>query len=93
MVNRRFAPRYSAEEAEQVAELLEGADEIEVLQSQPAAPPNLANPLVAEFVEGLSLPVRPKLGWTDVARFASTACRRSTSAPVIPTIAHTAASS
>ena len=31
--------------------LLDGADSVEVLQSQPAAPPNLTNPLVAEFVD------------------------------------------
>ena len=71
--NRRFAPSYTPEEAEaQVRALLEGADDVEILQAQPAAPPNLTNPLVDEFVER---PRRcrcdPKLGWTDVARFAS----------------------
>ena len=51
-VNRRFAPKYTPEEAEaQVRELLEGADDIEILQAQLAAPPNLTDPLVDEFVE------------------------------------------
>ena len=60
-VNRRFAPKYTPEEAEaQVRELLEGADDIEILQAQLAAPPNLTDPLVDEFVSGLSLPVRPE---------------------------------
>ena len=45
------------------------------------AAPNLTNPLVDEFVRGLELPVRPKLGWTDVARFASRAFPPSTSVP------------
>jgi succinyl-diaminopimelate desuccinylase len=89
-VNRRFAPKYSPEEAEaQVRALLEGADDVEILQAQPAAPPNLANPLVDEFVRGLSLPVRPKLGWTDVARFASRGIPALNFGPGDPTISHT----
>ena len=96
VLNRRFAPAYTAEDAfEQVGLLLagpngDGADRIEVLQAQPAAAPNLANPLVAEFVQGLELPVRPKLGWTDVARFASRGVPAVNFGPGDPTIAHTA---
>ena len=63
--------------------LLDGADSVEVLQSQAGALPNLTNPLVEEFVDGSGLAVRPKLGWTDVARFAARGSRRSTSAPAI----------
>jgi succinyl-diaminopimelate desuccinylase len=89
-VNRRFAPRYSPEEAEaQVRVLLDGADDIEIVQAQPAAAPNLTNPLVDDFVNGLSLPVRPKLGWTDVARFASRGVPAVNFGPGDPTIAHT----
>jgi succinyl-diaminopimelate desuccinylase len=90
-VNRRFAPKYTPEEAEaQVRELLEGADDIEILQAQLAAPPNLTDPLVDEFVTGLSLPVRPKLGWTDVARFANNGIPAVNFGPGDPTLAHTA---
>jgi succinyl-diaminopimelate desuccinylase len=89
-VNRRFAPKYSTEEAEaQVRALLDGADDVEIVQAQPAAAPNLTNPLVDEFVRGLSLPVRPKLGWTDVARFASRGVPAVNFGPGDPTIAHT----
>jgi succinyl-diaminopimelate desuccinylase len=89
-VNRRFAPKYTPEEAEaQVRELLEGADDIEILQAQIAAPPNLTDPLVDEFVSGLSLPVRPKLGWTDVARFAALGIPALNFGPGDPEIAHT----
>jgi succinyl-diaminopimelate desuccinylase len=89
-VNRRFAPKYTPEEAEaQVRELLEGADDIEILQAQLAAPPNLTDPLVDEFVNGLSLPVRPKLGWTDVARFAAMGVPALNFGPGDPEIAHT----
>ena len=91
VLNRRFAPAYTAEEAfEQVSALLDGADRVEVLQAQPAAAPNLANPLVNEFVQGLALPVRPKLGWTDVARFASRGVPAVNFGAGDPTIAHTA---
>jgi succinyl-diaminopimelate desuccinylase len=69
VVNRRFAPSLSIDEARvEVERLLDGADEIEIVTSSPAAPPNLDAPLVAEFVGTLDLAVRPKLGWTDVAR-------------------------
>jgi succinyl-diaminopimelate desuccinylase len=89
-VNRRFAPKYTPEEAEaQVRELLAGADDIEILQAQIAAPPNLTDPLVDEFVSGLSLPVRPKLGWTDVARFAALGIPALNFGPGDPEIAHT----
>jgi succinyl-diaminopimelate desuccinylase len=89
-VNRRFAPCYSPDEAEaEVRELLEGADDIEILQAQHAAAPNLTNPLVDEFVRGLDLPVRPKLGWTDVARFAARGVPALNFGPGDPTIAHT----
>jgi succinyl-diaminopimelate desuccinylase len=89
-VNRRFAPKYTPEEAEaQVRELLDGADDIEILQAQMAAPPNLTDPLVDEFVSGLSLPVRPKLGWTDVARFAALGIPALNFGPGDPEIAHT----
>ena len=94
VVGRRFAPCYTAAEAEaQVRPLLDGADSVEVLQSQPGAPPNLTNPLVAEFVDGLGLPVRPKLGWTDVARFASRGVPAVNFGPGDPEIAHTAGAS
>src|SRR5204863_277468 len=51
VVGRRFAPCYTIDDAgAQVRALLVGSDRVEVLQSQPAAPPNLTNPLVAGFV-------------------------------------------
>jgi len=91
VVARRVAPKYSLDEAEtQVRALLDGADAVSVLQAQVPAPPNLANPLVAEFVSGLDLPVRPKLGWTDVARFASRGVPALNFGPGDPEIAHTA---
>ena len=72
VVNRRYAPSLSLEEAEaEVRALLDGADEITLTSVSPAAHPNLGHPLVAEFAGLLDLPVRCKLGWTDVARFSA----------------------
>jgi len=90
-VNRRFAPCFSADDATaQVTALLEGADGVEVLQAQPGAAPNLTDPLVGEFVAGVGRPARPKLGWTDVARFASRGVPALNFGPGDPTISHTA---
>lgn len=89
VVNRRFAPAFTPEEAEaQVRELLSGADEVEVLNVSPAAPPNLWNPLIAELVGTFDLGVRPKLGWTDVARFAAHGVAALNFGPGDPEIAH-----
>jgi succinyl-diaminopimelate desuccinylase len=91
VVNRRFAPSRSVDVA--VAEtraLLAGADDVEIVNVSPAAPPNLDHPLVAEFVGTLDLKVRPKLGWTDVARFASRGVAALNFGPGDPTLAHTA---
>ncbi len=91
VVNRRIAPGYSVDEARaQVEKLLEGADRVEVINASPAAPPNLGHPLVAEFVEVLGLDVEPKLGWTDVARFASLGVPAVNFGPGDPDVAHTA---
>lgn len=70
VVNRRYAPGPSATEAEaDVRALLDDADVVELVSLSPAAAPHLDDPLIAELVGTLDLAVRPKLGWTDVARF------------------------
>ncbi len=92
VVNRRFAPSVSIEEATaETRALLAGAAEIEVLNISPAAPPNLSNPLIAELVGSFDLGVRPKLGWTDVARFAAAGIPALNFGPGDPEISHTAA--
>ena len=71
-----------------------------MLNASPAAPPNLMHPLIAEFIGVYDLPVRPKLGWTDVARFAAHGIaalqlrtRRSRSSRTPPTSASSAPAS
>lgn len=90
-VNRRYAPSRPLDDAvAELVALLDDADEVEVTNASPAAPPNLANPLVADFVARGALAVRPKLGWTDVARFASRGIPALNFGPGDPLVAHTA---
>ena len=91
VVNRRFAPSVTTEEAEaEVRALLDGADEVALTSVSPAAPPNLQHPLVAEFAGRLELPVRCKLGWTDVARFTAHGVPAVNFGPGDPEVSHTA---
>lgn len=92
VVNRRFAPSVALEDAiSETRALLEGADEIEVVDAASAAHPNLDDPLLAELVTGLGTSVLPKLGWTDVARFAEHGIPALNFGPGDPELAHTAA--
>lgn len=91
VINRRFAPSVSVDQAEaETRALVADADVIEVVNASVAAPPNLWNPLVAELIGQFDLGVRPKLGWTDVARFAAHGIPALNFGPGDPTIAHTA---
>jgi succinyl-diaminopimelate desuccinylase len=91
VVNRRIAPSRNVEVAiSELYELLGDADDLEVLNASPPAPPNLAHPLVAELVGAGVAGVRPKLGWTDVARFAAHGIASCNFGPGDPELAHTA---
>jgi len=91
VVNRRYAPALTLEQAEaEVRSLLDGADEIALTSVSQAAHPNLNHPLVAEFAGLLDLPVRCKLGWTDVARFSAHGVPAINFGPGDPEVSHTA---
>jgi succinyl-diaminopimelate desuccinylase len=91
VVNRRYAPACSHEEAlVQTLAMFDDADEADVINASPAAAPNLTHPLVAELVATGNLDVRPKLGWTDVARFAQHGVAAVNFGPGDPELAHTA---
>lgn len=94
-VNFRFAPDRTADEAvahlrSLVAPHLEQGDDVEVLDLAPAAAPGLTHPLLAALVTRSGGEVDAKLGWTDVARFASHGIPAVNYGPGDATIAHTA---
>ena len=73
-VNLRIAPDRTVDEAvagfrAMVDPFVEDVDGFEVVDRSEPAPPSLTHPLLAPLVEA-GTPVRAKLGWTDVARFA-----------------------
>jgi succinyl-diaminopimelate desuccinylase len=91
VVNRRYAPACSHDDAiAQTLALFADADEAVVVSASPAAAPNLTQPFVAELVAAGNLDVRPKLGWTDVARFTQHGIAAVNFGPGDPELAHTA---
>lgn len=94
-LNRRFAPDRTPEDAEAevralLAPLMEPGDDLEVTDMAPAAAPGLAHPVLRSLIDRHRLPVRAKLGWTDVARFAAVGIPACNLGPGDPTLAHTA---
>ena len=91
VINRRYAPSRTLDDAvAEVRALCSDADEVTVLNASAAAAPNLQHALIAELVGVHNLPVRPKLGWTDVARFAGHGIPALNLGPGDPELAHTA---
>ena len=91
VLNRRYAPACSFDDAvAQTKEFLNDADEIEILSASPAAAPNLTHPLIAALIAAGQLDVRPKLGWTDVARFTQHGIAAVNYGPGDPELAHSA---
>ncbi len=91
IVNRRYAPACSFEEAiAQTRAMFEDADEVEIVSASPAGAPNLTHPLVEQLIGTGELRVRPKLGWTDVARFTEHGVAAVNFGPGDPELAHTA---
>ncbi|HEY0937622.1 MAG TPA: succinyl-diaminopimelate desuccinylase [Trebonia sp.] len=88
-VNYRFAPDRGEEEAQSYVRALFAAWPVEILDSAPGARPGLTTGPAAEFVRAVGGTPRPKLGWTDVARFAELGIPAVNYGPGISEIAHT----
>jgi len=93
-LNHRYAPDRSADEARThvesvLAPYLEDGDTVEVLDVADAARPGLTHPLLAALRTRHDLPVRAKLGWTDVSRFAAAGIPAVNFGPGDSTLAHT----
>lgn len=87
-VNHRFAPDRSEEEALAfVREFFDGFDVV-VTDSAPGALPGLDRPAARAFVDAVGGPVRPKFGWTDVARFTTLGIPAVNYGPGDPVLAH-----
>ncbi|MHB8243883.1 MAG: succinyl-diaminopimelate desuccinylase [Acidimicrobiales bacterium] len=98
VLNHRFAPDRSAEEAfafvrELVEEAAGTAGELSITleESAAAAAPGLTHPLLAKLVQKSGEPPRAKLGWTDVSFFSSRGVPAANFGPGESTLAHTAA--
>jgi succinyl-diaminopimelate desuccinylase len=89
-VNYRFAPDRSPQEAIAHVESVFEGFETEVLDVAPGARPGLDAPVAAAFAAAIGGVPRPKLGWTDVARFAELGMPAVNYGPGISEIAHTA---
>lgn len=88
-VNYRFAPDRSIPEAiAHVQETFSDYD-VTVIDEAPGARPGLDQPFVANFIEAMGVPVEPKYGWTDVARFSQAGTPALNFGPGDPTLAHT----
>ena len=89
-VNYRHAPILDSNAALRiVANLAPEADSVRVLLDSPPARPGLAHPLVDRLRSAAGLAVRPKLGWTDVGRFAALGVPAVNFGPGDPELAHT----
>ncbi|MFV0257025.1 MAG: succinyl-diaminopimelate desuccinylase [Acidimicrobiales bacterium] len=91
----RYAPDRTEDDARAfVTDLLApwcgDGDRLEVIDASPACRPSLSHPLLARLVTESGLPVRAKLGWTDVARFDAIGVPATNFGPGEPTLAHTA---
>jgi succinyl-diaminopimelate desuccinylase len=89
-VNYRFAPDRDQGEAERHVRETFGGWQVRVTDVAPPARPGLGHPAVASLLAAVGGTPRAKLGWTDVARFASLGIPAVNYGPGIPEIAHTA---
>lgn len=88
LVNYRFAPDLSGEQAvAHVREVFEGYA-VEVVDLADGARPGLDRPASRDFVTALDVPVSAKEGWTDVARFAALGVPAVNFGPGDPLLAH-----
>jgi succinyl-diaminopimelate desuccinylase len=93
VLNHRFAPDRDEAAAEAwlrslLAPVLEDGDEVMVEDAAPSARPGLDHPLLDALAARNSAAVRAKLGWTDVARFASRGIPAVNFGPGDPLLAH-----
>ncbi len=87
-VNYRYAPDRDAAEAEAHVREVFAGHAVEITDNAAGARPGLHTPAARAFVEALGVPVRPKEGWTDVARFSALGIPAVNYGPGDPNLAH-----
>ena len=87
-VNYRFAPSRSGEEAEALMREFFAGYEVKVTDLAVGARPGLNTPAAQDFMATLGGEVKPKYGWTDVARFSALGIPAVNYGPGDPSLAH-----
>ncbi len=88
LVNYRFAPDKSLEQAEAHLRELFAGYPVSVTDASPAARPGLNVPVAAKFVAAVGGTPGPKYGWTDVALFSALGVPAVNFGPGNPSLAH-----
>jgi succinyl-diaminopimelate desuccinylase len=89
MVNHRFAPDRTPDDAEAMLRELFDGFELTVVDRAAGALPGLSAPIAQQLVAATGEPPSAKLGWTDVARFAALGMPAVNFGPGDSTLAHT----
>jgi len=89
-VNYRFAPDRSAAQAQDHVREVFAGWEVAVIDVVGGARPGLTEPVARSFLTAIGGTPRAKLGWTDVARFASLGIPAVNYGPGDPQLAHRA---
>jgi succinyl-diaminopimelate desuccinylase len=87
-VNYRFAPDRGVEQAAEHVREVFGGFEVEITDVAPGARPGLTDPAAAALLTAVGGAPRAKMGWTDVARFASLGLPAVNYGPGDPEVAH-----
>ncbi len=88
LINYRFSPDKDAEAALAYVQTVLPGRELHLRDVAEGARPGLDLPAAQDFVAALDVPVGPKEGWTDVARFATLGIPAVNFGPGDPNLAH-----
>ncbi len=88
LINYRFSPDKDTEAALAYVQTVLPGRELHLRDVAEGARPGLDLPAAQAFIEALGVPVGPKEGWTDVARFASLDIPAVNFGPGDPNLAH-----
>ena len=88
LINYRFAPDKDADTALAYVQTVLPGRELHVRDMAEGARPGLDLPAAQAFVAALDVPVGPKEGWTDVARFSALGIPAVNFGPGDPNLAH-----